>query len=293
MKKISFVKSSDGVFHIHAEGKNYSISKEHPNYLKIKDAVINDDVSDLDHLCDIPKQIQVFSNQLVEVRDGIVYYKGEALQNNKIANRILDLMKDGFPFDHMLKFLTNLMENPSRRAVYELLEFLENRALPITDDGCFYAYKRVKSNWCDFQTGNFDNSIGKTLTMPRNEVDDDHRHDCSFGFHVGSIEYVKGFNSGGHVLIVKVNPKDVVSVPSDGQSQKCRVCSYTVIQEYTEDLQQSPIYDQQVNPVVPSDKYDYLKEGLHNSLDFEDDDDLDEDFEDDEDDEDDDDDDWL
>ena len=38
------------------------------------------------------------------------------------------------------------------------------------------------------------------------------------------------------MVVVKVNPKDVVSVPDDCSCQKCRVASYTVVSEYTEEI---------------------------------------------------------
>ena len=36
-------------------------------------------------------------------------------------------------------------------------------------------------------------------------------------------------------MIVKTNPKDVVSIPADYNNTKCRTCKYEVIGEYTED----------------------------------------------------------
>lgn len=252
MAKISYVKSGNNIMHIHAEGKNYTVGTDHINYNKIKEAIKEDNVEKLIEYCDLPKQIASLSNSSVEIKDGIVYFKGEPLKNEGIANRILNLMQEDLPFDNMIKFLENVLNNPSRRAVYELLGFLENRAMPITDDGCFFAYKRVRDDWKDFHSGKFENKIGTEISMARNEVDDDPTHDCSYGFHVGSIEYVKGFYAGqGKVLIVKVNPKDVVSVPKDGNSQKCRVCSYKVVSEYTEDLEKSSVYNSvSVTPIT-------------------------------------------
>jgi hypothetical protein len=48
---------------------------------------------------------------------------------------------------------------------------------------------------------------------------------------VGSFDHAAGY--GNTLLEVKVNPRDVVSVPSDTGGAKMRVCRYTVVQEIT------------------------------------------------------------
>jgi acyl carrier protein len=49
--------------------------------------------------------------------------------------------------------------------------------------------------------------------------------------HVGSLEYAKGW--GQRVVLVEVDPADVVSVPSECSCQKLRCCKYVVLAEYT------------------------------------------------------------
>jgi len=141
----------------------------------------------------------------------------------------------------MVKFLENLMQNPSARGVSETYWFLENYGLPITDDGCFLAYKAVRSDYTDIYSGKFLNSVGSVVSMPRNMVDDNYGVDCSKGLHVGALDYVVGYGhfvkgevrsaNGNRLLIVKVNPKDVVSVPKYEGHTKMRVCEYTVASE--------------------------------------------------------------
>lgn len=71
--------------------------------------------------------------------------------------------------------------------------------------------------------------------MNRGKVDDDRRKTCSYGFHVGRYNYAKDFRpNDGHLMIVKVNPKDVVAVPLDHNDEKCRVCKYEVVGEITQ-----------------------------------------------------------
>ena len=68
------------------------------------------------------------------------------------------------------------------------------------------------------------------LEMERNKVDDNRDVTCSYGFHIASFDYADTFQAG-RMMIVKVNPKDVVSVPSDHGNQKCRVSRYEVVGE--------------------------------------------------------------
>lgn len=70
--------------------------------------------------------------------------------------------------------------------------------------------------------------------MPRSQVTADSGIGCSAGLHVGTWDYAVTFL--GHdtpVLAVLVSPRDVVSVPTDCDAQKMRVCRYQVLREAT------------------------------------------------------------
>ena len=126
--------------------------------------------------------------------------------------------------------MENLMSNPSHRSVQELYGFLEKGELPITPDGHFLAYKKVRGDYTDCHTGKMDNSVGKVLEMERNAVDDDKDRTCSSGLHFCSKSYLANFG-GERTVIVKINPRDVVSIPSDYNNAKGRTCRYEVIGE--------------------------------------------------------------
>jgi hypothetical protein len=133
----------------------------------------------------------------------------------------------------IFKFITKLNLNPSSRAVNELYAFLEHKFLPITNNGNFLAYKALRSNYTDVHSGKFDNSVGNVLEMPRNKVDDNKENGCSYGFHAGTLEYARGFRPmDGKLVLVEINPADVVSIPLDCECQKLRTCKYMVVQEY-------------------------------------------------------------
>jgi len=140
------------------------------------------------------------------------------------------MLQDGFPVEPLVLFMENLMQNPSYRSVNELYGFLEKNNLPITPDGHFLAYKKVRENYHDVYTGKFDNSVGKIVEMERNQVNDDQNQTCSAGLHFCSENYLNHFG-GERVMILKINPRDVVSIPTDYNNSKGRACRYEVIGE--------------------------------------------------------------
>ena len=142
-------------------------------------------------------------------------------------------LEDGFDLVPMARFLANLMENPSMRAVEELYGFLEHGKMPITPDGHFLAYKAVNPDYTDIHTGTISNRIGEKPWMARNKVDDRSHITCSRGYHVCSFDYLPHFaHNNGHVMICKVNPRDVVSIPRDYNDTKMRVSTYEVVDEH-------------------------------------------------------------
>ena len=125
--------------------------------------------------------------------------------------------------------------------------------MPLTPEGNFLAYKGVTGEFMDFHTRSFDNNVGKTLEMRRNGVCDDANMGCSAGFHAGSYEYAKGYASGGgHLMVVEIDPRDVVSVPHCSDCQKLRTSKYVVVGVY-ETIDAPPLEDGQMPSYVDWD----------------------------------------
>lgn len=170
----------------------------------------------------------------LRVEGGVVMYKDEQVPDS-LSRRMLDMLKDGYDLTPMVKFVENLMENPHFEVVPRLHAFLEKGKMPITEDGCFLAYKAVRGDYLDIHSGSMDNSVGKVLEIARRKVDPDQDRTCSYGLHVCSFEYLPHFAQPagqGHVMVCKVNPKDVVAIPRDYNDSKMRVCRYEVVGEY-------------------------------------------------------------
>lgn len=80
----------------------------------------------------------------------------------------------------------------------------------------------------DNYTRTMDNSVGQTVSMPRNEVDNDRHRTCSNGLHFAAWDYASGY-SGDTLIMIKVNPSNVVAIPSDYNNQKGRASQYEVL----------------------------------------------------------------
>jgi len=217
-------------------GQSYTIATDHPKYKQVIEAIKQKDWNLFEKLVNISKQVENYASGGVSIQDGAVIYNGEVIHNT-LTNRIVKFMGEGLPFEPLVKFMENLMQNPSKRAVDELFDFMDAGEMPITEDGQFLAYKNVRSTYMDIHSGTFRNQIGDVCEMPRNRVDEDKDRTCSSGLHFCSINYLPNFadSNGGKTMIVKINPKDCVSFPVDYNNTKGRCCRYEVVAEYKED----------------------------------------------------------
>jgi hypothetical protein len=216
-----------------ANGKPYQADKTHPNYLRILGAIKEQDWEAIPNLMDRASAINKFGDGKITVVGGEVLWNGMGLHNS-LTERILTMIDEGFNVSPMVRFLENLMQNPSQAAIDELYTFLEVCKLPITEDGHFIAYKRVRDDFKSFHDGKTDNTPGTTPEMPRHKVDSDRNRTCSDGLHFCSIDYLGAFYSGnGKVVLLKINPRDVVSIPADYNNTKGRACRYHILSEVT------------------------------------------------------------
>lgn len=245
--------TNSGTITVMLDDKVYSIGIEHMNYAKILDALKTKNYGIIPDLSSVSVVIQKSADKAtatgnVVIKNGLIYFKG-FIVDNTLTRRILDLINKDYPFDPMIKFLENLMENPSQRAVSELYTFLDVNNIPITEDGCFLAYKRVREDYMDIYTGKINNSVGQVVKMDRKEVDENSKVVCSTGLHACSVGYLKNFHNGkGHIMILKIHPRDVVSIPVDYHNTKMRVCEYLVLKELAIDAN-NPLKDMFTKPV--------------------------------------------
>ena len=244
---MKYIISNDGTVNAFVGGKPYTFNKSHHNYGALVAYLENGNVEHFEASYDMASTVEHYCDGYVHVEKGELTWQGVPMPD-LFTDRILQMRKEGFNIDPMLNFLDNMNDNPSDQAIVELFDFMQNKHLPITDDGHFLAYKAVSPDFKDIYTGNFDNSVGSEVSIDRSKVDSNRDKHCSAGLHVGAIDYVKSYggidldedNDGGNqIVICKVNPADVVSVPSDARFQKLRCCKYEVVSLFNDIFQTS------------------------------------------------------
>ena len=229
---------TDGFLTIVADGVQHTVLASNPMFASAVSAFQS---KDWDALMLVIDPSRKFNNlyakyEQIEVKDGSVFVSGDVVRSI-VADRIINFLADGIDCLPIFKFITRLQLNPSKRAVDELYTFLEHKNLPYTETGTFLAYKAVRNDFTDKHSGKFFNGVGEVLSMPRNKVDDDKNVGCSYGFHAGTLQYASNFAGGSdRLVLVEIDPADVVSIPTDCEFQKLRTCRYKVVAEYERPL---------------------------------------------------------
>ena len=207
----------------------------------------------------LKEKTEGFTREGFEIDPTQVTYEGERLPT-ALADKVRSIVAEGLPVKLFAKFWEALQSNPSANSVRQLYDFLAYKELPITEDGSFIAYKGVDKNGWSIHgnkntkvlqgevdsAGKIKNNVGDTIEVLRRDVDDERSNHCSFGLHVGSLSYAESF--APKVLVVKVNPADVVSVPDDCSCQKCRVSKYEVIDSFDSEIF-AAVTDEDGNPI--------------------------------------------
>lgn len=205
-----------------------------------------------------------------EINDnGYVVIDGEVLPES-LSKRLIEFADNNImdQVNVLIKFWDNCKLNPDPIAKTDLYNFMNHNNIPLTPDGCFVAYKKVTKdkygNLVDCRTKSMLNNVGRVVKMERNQVNNNRYETCSAGLHVAAFNYAKSFMTG--VLVeVKVNPKDVVSIPIDYNGEKMRVCEYEVLSINSEVPEDSVPLD----TLIYNNGYEYDDE-----LNFKDDDEL-------------------
>jgi hypothetical protein len=250
-------------------GKSVAFELNHPSFevvaskLKAGTLTYDEAVALQNPEAAVATKVETYTSGKCTVDNGQVCYNGKPV-HSVLANRIISFMQKKLPFEHLLRFMERLYSNPSAWAVESLFPFLETKGFPITEDGCFIGYKAVrKTDYRDLWEGTCDFTPGKSKEVlerkNRNQVDDNRQKECSFGYHVGTLSYAQSYGSGrGQLILVKVAPEDVVSVPSEGQAQKIRCVWLESLSDYhNQNVIEHELVDENMNGFDEYEDDDY------------------------------------
>jgi hypothetical protein len=257
---------------IYATGDTATVPESHDRFEDLVDLLLSgagdEEVSELvDVMLAVTKHLAQLSER-VSIRGRTVLFDGDPLRG-ELADVLFELFEAGNSeaLRPVVNFLEKASTNPSSRSVDELYRWITKGSMIIHEDGDFLAYKGVQvlgdDSLVSFTsgtafvngeeiTGPIPNPIGGVVTMPRSSVDDNMHEACSTGLHAGTYEYATKFlgwhQQSGCLVLVKINPRDVVSVPTDDLDQKLRVCRY-VVQEIIASRRESRVFYEQPQPV--------------------------------------------
>lgn len=243
----------------YADGDSETIPETHVSFQPIIDLLLSgsatdEDVRDLTEVLETVARKMSALSERVSIDGTDVYFDGDPL-----AGELTEVIKSLFAagsvdFKPLVNFLEKAKQNPSMKSTDDLYRWIKNGDLVIDPDGDIIAYKGVKVNdktgisesihaGTAFVngteiTGYIPNVPGSVISMPRSEVDPESQHYCSTGLHAGTYSYASSF-AQGRLILVKFNPRDVVSCPTDSSDQKLRVSKYVVLTEIEARLQTS------------------------------------------------------
>ncbi len=235
MNKPSYSITNTGLTVVFSDGRPLTLSASYKTqYAQALDAIRNEDWSLLKDTFNLVKSLGKYLNK-VQFKDGTVTFNGKVL-NNIVTKKIMEFWVNGLSVDSLVLFLENCLLNPSQKAVEELYLFLEKNNFTLTEDGCFLCWRKVDSNYKSYhpnRDGTYNtNYPGDVVKMDRSLCTSNREVCNDSGLHACAFDYLSQYQGGnGKVVLVKINPKNVISVPIDHANAKLRCCEYEVIQE--------------------------------------------------------------
>ena len=183
---------------------------------------------------------RIEKSNLLTLEGEIVYWKevSELSMPAELVKAVLDAEEQGdkIRIDTYRNFWTLMGLNPDEKCRKNLFWFLERNGLIISKCGFFIAYRNVVPTkdvnvYTDAHSGTTKIEIGKVVTIPREECDNNSDVTCSRGLHLGARTWLKQNYYGSQGLVCLCNPADVVAVPKLDYYGKLRTCAYLPIEK--------------------------------------------------------------
>lgn len=236
-KNVKWV-ANNTMVNIVINGEVVNADYTHPSFKEIIAACLAEDFEKAVTLANTGKTIEKWSLGAFEFKNGKLYYCGEALHGSLIEKIIKSIQEGDQNVNKYVFFLEDALRN-DKNSYNEMWDFIKHNDIKIHDNGAIIGYKKVTvgadGKLYDSYTHTVPNDPGTLVQMPRHLVNDNKSETCSYGLHVGSIDYVRNF-SGNQIVKVLVAPAMVVSVPTDYNGQKMRCAEYFVLETLDYDM---------------------------------------------------------
>jgi hypothetical protein len=277
--------SGNGVITVEENGEVFVVSSTDPAFAHYMNAALeNKPLSEvrgagIPHLAPLTE----LSERLF-VNENRIEFDGEPIAT-PLAETIRRYWLEGRPYSGLVKFMERLSLNTCEHSREALWDWVRDRDLEVDNQGLIIAYKGVRSDLTSVhsgpamvddvpQNGHIPNQAGSVISMERSQVQHDPSVACGFGLHVGTKSYARGF--GAVLLTVLVDPVDVVSVPSDSNGEKMRVCRYEIIDIHDPEKEYEPVpseapgedtseaVEEKLVEAVPEDAKSYIRRMVAN-----------------------------
>lgn len=241
------------------DGDIHMLDDTDQRFTKIK-ALLQKKKPDIDKalkMMDLQTAVERSSAGRVSIGPEGVTFEGREV-GGYMAERLAAMAGSGMDVKPWMHFMDNLQENPQDDIREDIFRWMEAGKMPITEDGCIVAFKKVRGDFKDVHSGKFDNSVGAVVAMPREQCDMNRHQTCSTGLHFCSADYLSQF-VGQRVMVVKIDPRDVTAIPTDYNNSKGRCCRYEVTGELSsESAARHKVFDEPVMPVDPQEIPDLM-----------------------------------
>lgn len=223
--------TNDGVM-IVFDNKTVPVTRDMAYFKEAMECLNNHDTERLHEV--ISPKVRIEKHTGFVIKGDTVFIEGQAVPP-RLSDVIIKFVDQRLPVLPIIKFWHNIRNNPSPAAAKEeLFDFLQHNSIALTEDGCFLAYKKINHNYTDCYTGKIPNKPKTYVSMPRKDVCANRSICCAPGLHVAAWHYFGACYSNNpryRTIEVKVNPRDVVSVPDEYGFAKMRTCKYYVTRE--------------------------------------------------------------
>jgi hypothetical protein len=268
------------------EGEMFSATDQHPNWTKIREGLERKDPA-IVKLFDVARTASEVFKRLsdrVTILGGSIHFDNQPVGGD-LAEQILRFIDEGVEdWQPLVNFYEKLMTNLEPHTREQLFRWLTQQQITITPEGDFIAYKGVtaydeggEAKYRSISSGEaivdgkvykgyIPNWIGAVVEMPRDKVQHDPSVGCHTGLHAGTWKYASEFARGATLRVV-INPRDVVSVPTDCNDAKLRTCRYRVLDiaevEVLTPVQETPeswgdsVYVEELDDDFDEDYYPY------------------------------------
>lgn len=189
--------------------------------------------------------------------DGVnVLFDGNVV-HSALSDQLARAIEHGLSnYAPLAKFWEKLESNPNEHSRRQAYDWLACHKFQITEEGDMVGFKGVQFYYEEvdgtevyrsvrnsealdvpsaFVNGNpieplsyVPQAVGDVVSLPREEVAHDPAVSCARGLHVSTYSYAQSWAGNGVTFEVHVNPRDIVSVPTNAGGQKVRVNRYVV-----------------------------------------------------------------